>query len=59
MSTIDLTIIAPYYNDEKYLTIFFKDFIELKKTYKNLKLGYVFFNSKKSSKKDVKNFSSL
>ena len=38
MSTIDLTIIAPYYNDEKYLTIFFKDFIELKKTYKNLKL---------------------
>jgi glycosyltransferase involved in cell wall biosynthesis len=38
MSTIDLTIIVPYYNDEKYLTIMLNDFIELKKTYKNLKL---------------------
>lgn len=38
MSTIDLTIIAPYYNDEKYLILFLEDFLELKKTYKNFKL---------------------
>jgi glycosyltransferase involved in cell wall biosynthesis len=38
MSTLDLTIIAPYYNDEKFLTTFFEDFLELKKTYLNFKL---------------------
>jgi glycosyltransferase involved in cell wall biosynthesis len=38
VSTIDLTIIAPYYNDEKFLTLFFKDFLVLKKTYPNFKL---------------------
>lgn len=53
MSTIDLTIIAPYYNDEKFLTLFFKDFIELKKTHLNFKLIIVDDGSQIWSAEDV------
>jgi glycosyltransferase involved in cell wall biosynthesis len=53
MSTIDLTIIAPYYNDEKFLTSFFEDFLELKKTYPNFKLIIVDDGSKIWPAEDV------